>query len=140
VKPPIAATCTVVSADVPATSATDDGALKVKPGAAVTVKSNGNVPITLPLTPVKVTAPENEGAEAAAVSVSVPVPPGAIAVGVNAAVTPAGRPAGKPEGISVTAPWNPPALATPMPTVTDDPAATVREEGAVNVKPGAAAA
>ena len=141
VKPLIAATCTVVFADVPATTATDDGAPKVKPGTAVTVKPNGNVPIRLPLTPVKVTAPENEGAEAAAVSVSVPVPPGAIAVGVNAAVTPAGKPAGKPEGMSVTLPWNPPKLATPMPTVTDDPAAIVREEGAaLSVKPGAAAA
>jgi len=141
VKPLIAATCTVVFADVPATSATDDAAPNVKPGTAVTVKPNGSVPSRLPLTPTKVTAPENEGAEAAAVSVRVAVPPGAIAVGVNAAVTPAGKPAGNPEGISVTAPWNPPTPATPMPTVTDDPAATVREEGAaLIVKPGTAAA
>jgi hypothetical protein len=137
-KPLIAATLTGVEADVPAGSATGDGeALKLKAGTALTVRLNGKVAVKLPLVPVRVTVAEDDAAAAAAVSFSVAVPPAAIAVGEKAAVTPAGN----PENASVTLPWNPPVAVTPMPTVTDDPAARAREDGAaLRVNPSAAAA
>jgi hypothetical protein len=139
VKAPAAATVTVLEADDPHGRLIDgEAALRVNPEAtfAVTVKLTRAVAPRLPLAPVTVRLAVVAAAEAAAVSVSTAVPPGATAAGVNAAVTPAGR----PETDSATLPVKPPVPAKPMLAVAEDPAASATVEGvALRVNPAAAA-
>jgi hypothetical protein len=114
----------------------DRAALSVNPGGAATVRLNGNEFVRFPLAPVIVSLLNAIAAEEAAVRVSVTVLPGAADVGVNAAVTPVGRPSTP----NATLPLKSPAPVTPIVVVAVDPTATITEAGvALSVKPAGTA-
>jgi hypothetical protein len=138
VKFPAGATLTTVDADDPNGRLSDgEAALRVKPAAtfAFTVRLMAALALRLPLAPVTVRLAVVAAVEAAAVSVSTEAPPGATDGGLNAAVTPAGR----PETDNVTLPVNPPVPATLTLLVAEDPAVSDTDEGvALRAMPGAA--
>jgi hypothetical protein len=119
-KPPVTVEVMVLVPLLPAATVTLLGeADKLKPGceAAFTVRLMVVVSVVEPLVPVTVTVEVPVVAVALAVKVSVELPAPVTEVGLNAAVTPEGR----PEAENVTAESNPPETATVMVEVAVEP-------------------
>jgi len=134
VKPPAGFTVMVEVFPVVAPGATDTAEpLIVKPGAcaAVTVRATVAVAVKLPDVPVMVTVAGPVVAELLAVSVKVLVV--VVLAGLNAAVTPLGR----PDAASVTLPVKPPVGLTVIVLMPLLPCAMLKLLGAAeSVKPG----
>ena len=134
----MAATLTGVVVEDPATTLTGAAlAPSVKLDTGATVRVSGNEAVSAPLVPVIVTTADVDVAVAGAVNATDAVPPAEGDVGEKLAVTPAGN----PDAANATLPWKPLAPTTAIPTVTDEPAGTVKEDGdALSVKLGGACA